>query len=91
MVRITLFVLGILLMAGGAVMGLVVGQAVHADVAGMKLATVRGDVTGYNAAVDAYNADVQTRSLSFGVVIFGALFIAATAAYDVVSRRRATE
>ena len=88
--RSVLLALGILGMAGGALMGLLVGSDVHADVAAMKAATQRGDGTAYNHAVDKFNADVHTRAIAFGIVIFGALFMAATAAYDLVEKRRAS-
>ena len=87
LLRLSRSILG---MVGGAAMGLVVGSGVHADVAARKTAAARNDVPGYNHAVDRFNSDVQMRGYAFGAVNLGALFMAATAGYDIIERRRAS-
>jgi hypothetical protein len=86
MMRAIVLGLGIFGMLLGAGLGLYAGHELRACVAEMKAAGLRSDTDAYNALVPECNARLQLRSLSFGVVVVGALLIAAPTGYDAIRR-----
>lgn len=89
MIRQIVLLAGIAGMLLGAGIGLYAGHQVHAAVAQLRVAASQGDTDAYNAAVPQLNAAVKLRSAGFGVVIAGALLIAAPTGYDAVRGRMA--
>ncbi|GEM_PF-4202007 len=87
MMRAIVLGMGILGMLAGAGLGLYAGHELRACVAQMKAASLKGDTDRYNALVPECNARLQFRSLTFGLVIVGALLVAAPSGYDAIRRK----
>lgn len=84
--RLILIGAGLFGMLAGAAMGLVAGADLRDCIHHMK--TNAANVDAYNALVPVCNQWIQLRSLAFGLVIVGAILMAAPTGYDALLARR---